>query len=59
MSVLPVGRVLHLLDTQIAMEEEASAILHRKASRLKAAVGLLAVAVLLIAIGMLLVGGST
>jgi len=49
---------LHLLDTQIAMEERASAILDRKASRLKLGVGLLAFAILLIAAGMLYTGGS-
>ncbi|MBA2273701.1 MAG: hypothetical protein H0W21_07355 [Actinobacteria bacterium] len=50
---------LHLLDTQIRMEEVASALLDRKAFRLKLAVGLLAIAVLLIAAGMLLSGGSS
>ncbi|MPZ93131.1 MAG: hypothetical protein GEU68_16210 [Actinobacteria bacterium] len=49
---------LHLLDTQIRMEEEASALLARKASRLKLAVGLLAVGVLLSAAGMLVTGGN-
>lgn len=49
---------LHLLDTQIRMEEEASTLLDRKSFRLKLAVGLLAVAVLFIA-GMLLTGGRS
>lgn len=49
---------LHLLDTQIRMEEEASALLDRKASRLKLAVGLLAVGILLSAAGMLVTGGN-
>jgi hypothetical protein len=49
---------LHLLDTQMRMEEEASALLDRNASRLKLAVGLLAVGVLLSAAGMLATGGS-
>lgn len=50
---------LHLLDTQIRMEQGASALLDRKAFRLKLAVGLLALAVLLIATGMLFFGGSS
>jgi hypothetical protein len=50
---------LHLLDTQIKMEQEASELLDRKAFRLKLAVSLLALAVLLIAAGMLLSGGSS
>jgi hypothetical protein len=36
---------LHLLDTQIRMEQGASALLDRKAFRLKGAVGLLALAI--------------
>lgn len=48
---------LHLLDTQIRMEERASALLDRKAFRLKLAVGFLAAAVLFIAVGILLEGG--
>ena len=50
---------LHLLDTQVMMEERASALLDRKAFRLKLAVGLLAVAILLVAAGMLSSGGSS
>lgn len=50
---------LHLLDTQIRMEEGASALLDRKAFRLRLAVCLLALAVLLVAAGMLLTGGSS
>lgn len=50
---------LHLLDTQIRMEERASALLDRKAFRLRLAVGLLALAVFLVAAGMLLTGGSS
>ncbi|MCA1571597.1 MAG: hypothetical protein LC798_15015 [Chloroflexi bacterium] len=49
---------LHLVDTQIRMEERASALLDRKAFRLKLAVGLLALAILLIAGSMLLSGGN-
>jgi hypothetical protein len=48
---------LHLLDTEIRMEERASALLDRKAFRLKLAVGLLATAALMIAAGTLLDGG--
>jgi hypothetical protein len=48
---------LHLLDTEIRMEERASALLDRKAFRLKLAVGLLAAAALMIAAGTLLDGG--
>jgi hypothetical protein len=40
------------------MEERASALLERKAFRLKMAVGLLAAAVLLIAAGILSEGGT-
>jgi hypothetical protein len=49
---------LHILDTEIRMEERASAPLERKAFRLKMAVGLLAAAVLLIATGILSEGGT-
>jgi hypothetical protein len=49
---------LHILDTEIRMEERASALLERKAFRLKMAVGLLAAAVLLIATGILSEGGT-
>ena len=48
---------LHLLDTQIKMEQDASKLLHVKALRLKFAVSLLALAVLLVAAGMLVSGG--
>lgn len=48
---------LHLLDTQIRMEERASVLLDRKAFRLKLAVVCLTAAVLLIAAGILLEGG--
>ncbi len=48
---------LHLLDTQIRMEERASVLLDRKAFRLKLAVACLAAAVLLMAAGILLEGG--
>lgn len=48
---------LHLLDTQIRMEERASSLLGRKAFRLKLAAVCLAGAVLLIAAGILLEGG--
>ncbi|MGH2556254.1 MAG: hypothetical protein ACRDHO_11120, partial [Actinomycetota bacterium] len=49
---------LHLLDTQIRMEEEASTLLDRKASRLKLAVSSLSVGVLLVAAGILVRGGN-
>ncbi|MGH2827743.1 MAG: hypothetical protein ACRDKF_12305 [Actinomycetota bacterium] len=49
---------LHLLDTEIRMEERASSLLGLKAFRLKLAVGFLAVAVFLTAAGILFEGGT-
>jgi hypothetical protein len=50
---------LHLLDTQIMMEEQAARLLARKALRLKLSVMLLALSIVLLAAGMLFhTGGS-
>ncbi len=48
---------LHLLDTMIRMEEQASIVLERKARRLRLAIGLLAIAVVLSSGGTLVKGG--
>lgn len=48
---------LHLLDTQIAMEERAAEVLRRKALRLRVSIALLAASILLFAIRILVEGG--
>jgi hypothetical protein len=54
----PAFAKLHLLDTQILMEEQAAQLLARKALRLRVSLALLGLSIFLLAAGMPPVGGN-